>query len=34
MKKLNFHGATNIEVEEKKLSLMTRLHVKNLLSHC
>ena len=34
MKKLNFHGATIIEIEEKKLTLMTRLHVKNLLSHC
>ncbi|MGG0176451.1 hypothetical protein [Gottfriedia acidiceleris] len=33
MKKLIYHGATNIEIEEKKLSLMTRLHVKNLLSH-
>ena len=34
MKKLYFHVATNIEIEEKKLSLMTRLHVSNLLSHC
>ncbi|MEH7515112.1 hypothetical protein V7146_20540 [Gottfriedia acidiceleris] len=33
MKKLTFHGATNIEIEEKKLSLKTRVHVKNLLSH-
>ncbi|MFF3025563.1 hypothetical protein ACFVRR_23450 [Gottfriedia sp. NPDC057948] len=33
MKKLIFHGATNIEIEKKKLSLMTRVHVKNLLSH-
>ncbi|WP_088011273.1 hypothetical protein [Gottfriedia acidiceleris] len=33
MKKLNFHGATNIEIKEKKLSLMTRLHIKNLLTH-
>lgn len=33
MKKLTFYGATNIEIEEKKLSLKTRVHVKNLLSH-
>ncbi|XRG77047.1 hypothetical protein V5E38_14455 [Rossellomorea sp. GAMAL-10_SWC] len=33
MKKLIFHGATNIEIEKKKLSLKTRVHVKNLLSH-
>lgn len=33
MKKLTFHGATNIEIEKKKLSLKTRVHVKNLLSH-
>ncbi|MEH7455631.1 hypothetical protein [Gottfriedia acidiceleris] len=33
MKKLTFHGATNIEIEEKKLSLKTRVHVKNLLLH-
>ncbi|MFD4706955.1 hypothetical protein ACFWM3_19090 [Gottfriedia sp. NPDC058432] len=33
MKKLIFYGATNIEIEEKKLSLKTRIHVKYLLSH-
>ncbi|XZF74935.1 hypothetical protein ACSBO6_15145 [Bacillus sp. AL-1R] len=33
MKKLIFHGGTNIEIEKKKLSLMTRAHVKNLFSH-